>query len=457
MLGFGVSGRAFAADSPFHGTWTAVVDPGKVQQTVRLVVDAKGVVLHFSSLDQGEASFPSSEFRIEGGRVSARFARLNLKIDGVLKDDRHMDGVMTQGQPINLSFTRGDVADSITEIRQSPLTAERLEAKRAAAGAPGIGAAWARGDKSTIMVAGSRTSEARVPVRAQDQWHWGSVTKSMTATLCARLVEAGVLSWDTTIGQVLGMEDMQSAYGDATIVHLLSHRAGLQRDISEAEAATFSLRLADARVERLRYVKLALAQKPVAALGAKEAYSNNGYVVVGAMLEKLTGKPWETLIQTHVFAPLGIRHAGQGAPGVRGKIVQPIGHAVTKGVRTPHPLGGPDDDNIAAMGPCGRVHMPMADMLVYLAAHRDRPAKFLKAATWDTLHKPHFGGNYALGWFTSEDGRLFHAGSNTLWNGQVLVDPKAGFVCAACANDAAPETERAVEEVLLSARAAALT
>jgi CubicO group peptidase (beta-lactamase class C family) len=433
-----------------------VVDPGKVQQTVRLVIDAKGVVLHFSSLDQGEASFPSSEFSIEGERVSAKFARINLKIDGVLKDDRHMDGVMTQAYPIDLRFTRGDVADGVTEIKQPPLTADLLEAKRVAAGAPGIGAAWARAGKSTIMVAGSRSSEVRVPVRAQDQWHWGSITKSMTATLCARLVEAGVLSWETTIGQVLDLEGMQTAYRDATIVHLLSHRAGLQRDISEAEATTFSLRLADARAERLRYVKLALGQKPVAALGAKEAYSNNGYVVVGAMLEKLTGKAWETLIQGEVFAPLGIKHAGQGAPGVRGKIVQPIGHAVTKGVRVPHPLGGLDDDNIAAMGPCGRVHMPMADMLVYLAAHRDRPAKFLKAASWDTLHKPHFGGNYALGWFTSEDGRLFHAGSNTLWNGQVLVDPKGGFVCAACANDAAPETERAVEEVLLSARAAAL-
>jgi hypothetical protein len=161
-------------------------------------------------------------------------------------------------------------------------------------------------------------------------------------------------------------------------------------------------------------------------------------------------------VQTEVFAPLGVKRAGQGAPGVRGFIEQPLGHLVEDGKRTPRQPGQDDDDNVVAMGPAGRVHMPMADMLTYLAAHRDRPAKFLKPASWDRLHTPPFGSNDALGWFTGEGGRLYHGGSNTLWQGEVLVDPKAGFVCAVCANDAAPETQRAVGEVLLSARAAAL-
>ena len=96
-------------------------------------------------------------------------------------------------------------------------------------------------------------------------------------------------------------------------------------------------------------------------------------------------------------------------------------------------------------------------MLTYLRAHRDRPAKFLKADSWTKLHTHPFGGNYALGWMVRNDGALWHNGSNTMWYGEVLVDVKTGAVCAVCANDAAPDTKTAVADVLMSARAAAIS
>ncbi len=458
LVGSATAVQTFASDPPLHGTWTAAFDPGKVHLNLRLVIGAKEAVLHLSSLSQGDAKFSSSEFAIDGERFSLAFKRLNAKIEGILRDDRHIDAVFTQGQPFSIRFTRGEIAETVSAAIWPPLTSELLEAKRSAAGVPAMGAGWAQGSRSGLYVSGLRSSEATLAVQPGDQWHWGSITKSMTATLCARLVEAGALSWDMTVGQVLDDEGepVPQAYRDATLLHLLSHRAGLQSNIEEADAKAFSLQLADARAERLRYSRLALAQKPVAALGAQHAYSNNGYVVVGSMLEKLTGKSWETLIQREVFTPLDLKRAGQGAPGSPGRIDQPIGHLVVDGKRRPHPPGGPDADNVVAIGPAGRVHMPLADMLAYLSAHRDRPTRFLKAATWDKLHTPPFGGNDALGWFTNKDGRLWHSGSNTLWMAQVLIDQKAGFVCAACANDATAPTSRNVEEVLASARAAAL-
>lgn len=459
MMGLTGAGMATAADSPFYGTWTAVFDPGKVPLRLRLVVDAHGVMLHLNSVNQGDASFPGSELALDGEQIKVSFKRLNVKIEGVLRDGRSIDAVFTQDEPLNLRFSRGEVAETVSEAVWPALTRDVLEEKRSAAGAPAMGAAWARGDRSGLLVAGLRSSESKIAVRSEDQWHLGSITKSMTATLCARLVEAGLLSWDTTVGQVLDREGaaVAQSYRNATLVHLLSHRAGLQPDVEEADAKAFSAHLQDARAERLRYAQLALMQKPVAALGARHAYSNNGYVVVGAMLEKLTGKSWETLIQGEVFAPLGLKRAGHGAPGTPGLNDQPMGHVVLEGHRRPRPPGGPDDDNIAAMGPAGAVHMPLADILVYLTAHRDRPARYLRAASWDKLHTPPFGGHDALGWFTNKDGRLWHSGSNTLWMAQVLVDQKAGLVCASCANDASARTSRIVEEVLASARAAALS
>lgn len=242
------------------------------------------------------------------------------------------------------------------------------------------------------------------------------------------------------------------AYRDATLLHLLSHRAGLQRDLTGMEFSHF---LDDAREERLKFARAALAQKPAWAVGAQMGYSNNGYVIAGAMLETLTGKPWETLIQTEVFKPLGIRRAGQGAPGRKGRIDEPLGHTVKDGKRVPDPAGVPGSDNVVALGPGGRVHMPLSDMLTYLKAHRDRPARFLKAESWTKLHTAHFRDNYALGWFVRPDGALWHNGSNTMWYAEVFVDPEGGSVCAACANDAATDTKTAVAEMLMSAYSAA--
>jgi CubicO group peptidase (beta-lactamase class C family) len=329
-----------------------------------------------------------------------------------------------------------------------------LNARRIAATIPAIGAAWASSSRSDVIVRGVRSSDDEIAAQTDDQWHWGSITKSMTATLCARLVEAGVIGWDTTIGAVLdapGFSVPQSVR-DATLLHLLSHRAGLQRDVTGVE---FSFDLKDAREERLKFARLALALEPANGVGKKMIYSNNGYTIVGAMLEKLAGKPWETLIQTEVFKPLGIKRAGQGTPGRKGKIDQPLGHTVKDGKRTPDPAGAPGSDNVVAIGPGGRVHMPLSDMITYLTAHRDQPARFLKADSWTKLHTPQFAGNYALGWFKRVDGALWHNGSNTMWYGEAFVDPKTGVVCAACANDATPESTAAVSDVLMSAYGAA--
>jgi hypothetical protein len=74
-------------------------------------------------------------------------------------------------------------------------------------------------------------------------------------------------------------------------------------------------------------------------------------------------------------------------------------------------------------------------MLAYLAAHRDRPA-LLGPASWDRLHTPPFGGDYALGWTRNGAGQLWHNGSNTLWYAEAMIDSGAqAGVAFAAAND----------------------
>ncbi len=221
VLGFAAAGPTRADGNPLHDTWTGILEAGNVLLTLRFAIDAKGVVM--TSVDQGGVSVAGTDVVVEGPRISVNFKPIHARFEGVLSDERHLDGVFTQGRAIKLRLTRGDIAEAPPEQAWPVLTQGVLEEKRAVAGTPGMGVAWSRGGRSKVLVAGLRCSDAQAAVQPDDLWHWGSITKSMTATLCARLVEAGVVRWDTTVGQVLDDEGamVPQAYRDATKLHLL--------------------------------------------------------------------------------------------------------------------------------------------------------------------------------------------------------------------------------------------
>ena len=114
----------------------------------------------------------------------------------------------------------------------------RLERIRQEHNLPALAAAVVRGGEvAEIGAVGVRKAGEATPVTTADRFHVGSVTKSMTATLTARLVQQGVLSWDTTIAEALPdlAESMDPAYRDVTIEQLLAHRAGLMPLTDPAE------------------------------------------------------------------------------------------------------------------------------------------------------------------------------------------------------------------------------
>ncbi|CAL4866084.1 hypothetical protein MMA231_00322 [Asticcacaulis sp. MM231] len=455
----GIGGSVHAAGSSLIGTWSGKLSIGSASLRLRFIVtdDKTAKVI---SLDQGNAEIPADGIMLEGDTLTLTFTAIKARFEGRLKDADHIEGTFTQmNQPRLLSLHRGEVIEESGAAE--PLTLALLQGLRAKAQTPAMGAAWKRTDGPLILVDGLRSSESTQAVTAEDQWHWGSITKSMTATLVARLVEAGVVTWQTSVGSVLGAKvpDMHAAYKDATFLHLLSLRAGLQPNIDVLHLAGYVRDpLPDVKPERLNYATEALAQAPVGPLAAQMVYSNNGYIVVGVMLETVTGQAWEDLIKNYVFEPLQLSSAGFGAPGHPGLIDQPLGHIAAGEKRKPALVGpGLVNDNPVALGPAGRVHMSLRDMVAYLCAHRDQPGAFLKPASWRTLHTPPFGGNYALGWIVRPGGALWHNGSNTVWYGEILVDKKAGVVCAVVANDAGPATQQAVGTALLDARAAALS
>jgi CubicO group peptidase (beta-lactamase class C family) len=197
------------------------------------------------------------------------------------------------------------------------------------------------------------------------------------------------------------------------------------------------------------------AQAPEAEPGTKYVYSNAGYAVAGHMAEAVMKKPWEALLRERLFAPLGMRSAGFGAPGAaRGAVDQPRGHGADGKPRDP----GPGADNPVAIGPAGIVHCSLEDYAKYLALHirgeRDGGgAKLPKPETFKKLHDapPGPGQKYAMGWIVVPNlpgaGRaLSHDGSNTMWYVTAWVLPERDLAVAVICNQGGDGAAKACHE-----------
>jgi len=327
------------------------------------------------------------------------------------------------------------------------------EALVEASGAPGAAVLTVTADGDiSVAAAGVRVNGGEARINSDDLWHLGSNTKAMTATLAARLVEAGVIDWSTTVGEALDgvVADIHPGARRIPLESLLSHRSGLPANAGIFTSVSLSGADADrdAAADRLRYAAAILSAEPEP-LG-DFVYSNAGYVIAGLMLEARAGAPYEALMEREVFDPLGMDSADWGPPGVAGAADQPRGHAAGLfGLSAREP--GARADNPPALNPAGRAHMSFADLGRFLHAHADRPEAFLSAESWARLHAPVSGGDYALGWGVGGDGALTHAGSNTMWLVVMTVRPD-GSAAAAGVNDGRLDrvsvpVRRAVEEL----------
>ncbi len=313
---------------------------------------------------------------------------------------------------------------------------------------PGMSAAVVRGGKLTaIGAAGVRARGHDEAVTIDDKFHLGSCTKSMTATVIARLVEAGKLKWDTTIAEGLPdlREKMDPAYRNVTITQLLGHRAGVPGNPPPEVWGELMKDRSSTTKARQYVVEETLKRPPASPPGTQFEYANVGYVIAGVMAERAAGKPWETLMRELIFEPLDMRSAGFGAPGTAGQVDQPWGHVGAGEAALPIP-SGPLADNPAAIGPAGTVHCSIGDWAKYVALHlagARGEAKLLSAESFKKLHTPleGQGQEYALGWGVvqrpwAKGIALTHSGSNTMWFCTVWIGPNADIAVLIATNQA---------------------
>lgn len=273
---------------------------------------------------------------------------------------------------------------------------------------------------------GVRTMGHSESVTMQDRWYIGSITKSMTATLAAHLVEQGVISWDTTIETVFPefVGSILSEYHTVSLEELLAHTAGIQT-AGDDVWALFLNNPAPLSQQRLELTFGALTFPQEAPRGTHH-YSNINYVIVGTMLEKITATPWEVLMQNHLFTPLNMNATGFLDTNAPGSHIQPWGHVQAGNIWTPVDPAVADVAYVPVAGPAGStLHTTLDDIAHYMSAHLNGAkgmSGLLTPTSYTKLHTPFPTTQAALGW-DAVNGTLSHGGSNGSWFAFLILNP----------------------------------
>jgi CubicO group peptidase (beta-lactamase class C family) len=155
---------------------------------------------------------------------------------------------------------------------------------------------------------GMANYEWDVPNTPSTKFRLGSITKQFTSMAIMQLGEKGLLSVDDSITRHLA--DYPKTGDRITIHHLLTHSSGIPSYTGVPEYQK-NMRVAFSPAQMIDGFK----DKPLEfAPGEKFKYDNSGYFLLGAIIEKVSGQPYDQYLQTHIFDPLGMKDSGYDRP-----------------------------------------------------------------------------------------------------------------------------------------------
>ncbi len=341
-LTFGLGGSMAAAppaaaESAAHGTAVPDTPDGKRARALLETLESpdEASVRRFveSQFDPAALADLSAEKRVE--RIRAMAATL-----GRLEWVRMLPA---RGSAVSFLARSGKTGETLTvSLELAPSGARGIRSIRVEAGGPGEGGAGAPAedpkssdaevaaaasewlDKSAaadqfsgvVLLArngapifqkayGLANRELQVPNTLDTRFNVASIGKLFTSAAIARLVRDGRLSYADTIAKWLPSTKIPSA-DRITVAQLLDMTSGLGDIFGPAYAATPKDRLQ----ELSDYLTLFETRPLLFEPGKGREYSNAGYVVLGLIIEKITGKPYREFVREAVFLPAGMNDTG---------------------------------------------------------------------------------------------------------------------------------------------------
>lgn len=245
---------------------------------------------------------------------------------------------------------------------------------------------FARGYGHDDLAAARRVDAARTLFRP------GSISKTFTWTAIMQLVEQGRVDLDADIRTYLPDLDIPDTFAEPiTLRHLMAHTPGYE------ESAMGHLFSNDPAVlpldEYLRRYRPQRVRPP----GMLPAYSNYGVAMAGLIVANVSGLPWETYVEQHLFEPLGMNDSTFREPWTADHL-EPMSRRlrgnVSHGyVRRNGTFEAGEFTFIGQVGPAGALSATATDMARWMLAHLDHgrlgDARILEAATARRMHGQH--------------------------------------------------------------------
>jgi CubicO group peptidase (beta-lactamase class C family) len=271
---------------------------------------------------------------------------------------------------------------------------------------------------------GLANRERKTPNTLDTQFRNGSMNKMFTATATMQLVEAGKLSLDDTVGRILPDYPNAEVARKVKIRHLLSHTGGTGDFFGpEFEKNRRTLKTHN------DYVALFGPRAPQFEPGSQWRYSNYGMILLGAIIERVTGMTYYDYVQKHVFEPAGMKSTGS-LPETDAVPSRATGYMRVNDVWTPsgHTLPW---RGIAA----GGGYSTVGDFFRFAEALQS--GKLVSKASLRQMTTGGINPRYGFGMGLSPEGatRWFgHSGGAPGQNGDLKVFPDSGYVIVVLSN-----------------------
>ncbi|PFZ50035.1 serine hydrolase domain-containing protein [Bacillus wiedmannii] len=205
-------------------------------------------------------------------------------------------------------IVKAEPTQSVSSSVQTSTQRDRNSVKQAVRdtlqlGFPGILAKTSEGGKTWSYAAGVANMSSKKPMKTDFRFRIGSVTKTFTATVVLQLAEENRLNLDDSIKKWLPGVIQGNGYDDKqiTIRQLLNHTSGIAE---YTRSKSFNLMDTKKSYRAEELVKMGISMPPNFAPGKSWSYSNTGYVLLGILIETVTGNSYAEEIENRIIEPL---------------------------------------------------------------------------------------------------------------------------------------------------------
>lgn len=287
---------------------------------------------------------------------------------------------------------------------------------------------------------GLASKEYNVPNRLDTKFNLGSINKLFTQIAIGQLIEQGKLSYDDKLGKYLPGYPNRDAVEKVTIRQLLSMTSGIGDFFGPKYQATPKNKLRSIK----DYLPLFAAEPLAFAPGTQNQYSNGGYIVLGAIIEQVTGQDYYEYVREHIFKPAGMTdtdwyEADQPTPNLASGYTREglEGQSGNSGARRNNIYTRP-----AKGSPAGGGYSTAEDMLKLaraLETQKLRAANFRQATT---ANSPAVAGQQSAAF-----SGVGIAGGSLGLNALFEVDPESGYTVIVLSNYDPPSAVKVGQQI----------